>query len=522
MVVKEINGRQTMLASYWDAGYVKLDVENPADPRILSDSDFVGADPETGAPSREGNAHQGEFSADNRYFLAADEDFSPYRAGAFSITSGPNAGEYPAQEVGGGASAASLPDRTLNGPTVYVGYACDASAPVPARSSVGLRALAPGEEAIAVVQRGPVDDPSAPEGACFPGEKAENAIEAGYDAVLFANRHLGSEALDEPYCGQGDFPAGRPIVALCTTHAALHRIFDSTPAFGLPVPATGEPAIGDKGADVRGASTFDGWGYAHLYENTDGKLREIDTFAIQEANDSRFAFGFGDLSIHEFATDPDVPLAYAAYYAGGFRVFSFGQDGLRQVGAYIDDRGNNFWGVEQFTDASGNRLVALSDRDYGLYIARYTGPGAFAPPSRSATTTPPRAATPTPPAGGVRGVTTNRARISVSGKALRLSRAGYAAIRLTCPRAANATCAGVVRLMSGKRKLGARRFTIRAGRSATVRVKFSKAARRTLRRAKSMRVQVMVDARAGSTRVSSTRRITVRPASSKLPSNRPR
>ena len=54
----------------------------------------------------------------------------------------------------------------------------------------------------------------------------------------------------------------------------------------------------------------------------------------------------------------------------------FGDDGLQEVGRFIDEGGNNFWGVEQFTDAAGNRLIAGSDRDYGLYIVKYTGPGA--------------------------------------------------------------------------------------------------------------------------------------------------
>ena len=33
------------------------------------------------------------------------------------------------------------------------------------------------------------------------------------------------------------------------------------------------------------------------------------------------------------------------------------------AGAYIDEGGNNFWGIEQFTTAGGNRLFAGSDRD---------------------------------------------------------------------------------------------------------------------------------------------------------------
>ena len=83
----------------------------------------------------------------------------------------------------------------LNGPTVYGGYGCDASDPIPL-ALVGrpAAARATGEEAIVVLQRGPSEpsvDPDNPEPACFPGEKAENAIEAGYDAVLLANHHVG-------------------------------------------------------------------------------------------------------------------------------------------------------------------------------------------------------------------------------------------------------------------------------------------------------------------------------------------
>jgi hypothetical protein len=42
MVVKEIEGRQVMSASYWDAGYVLLDVENPSKPKLIRDSSFDG------------------------------------------------------------------------------------------------------------------------------------------------------------------------------------------------------------------------------------------------------------------------------------------------------------------------------------------------------------------------------------------------------------------------------------------------------------------------------------------------
>jgi hypothetical protein len=62
-------------------------------------------------------------------------------------------------------------------------------------------------------------------------------------------------------------------------------------------------------------------------------------------------------------------------YAGDFRVLRFGNRGLRETGRFIDEGGNNFWGVEQFT-SRGDRLIVPSDPDVGLYIFDYTGPGA--------------------------------------------------------------------------------------------------------------------------------------------------
>jgi hypothetical protein len=381
-VIKIIGGRPQMLLSYWDAGYVKLDVTDPANPVYLGDTSFDGEDPLVdGIEPPEGNAHQVDFSADNGFLLAADEDFSPYRADEFSITTGPFAGTYESQVVPGGASPALLADLTMNGPTVYGGYGCDASDPIPLREDVFPDELPGFEEAIVVLQRGPTGDPQNPEEACFPGEKAANAAEAGYDAVLLVNRHLGSADLDEAFCGSGGYPPGLVIVTMCTTHEAFHHIFRAEPPqYQLPVPATGEPAIGDLGEEVEATSIFDGWGYAHLYENGSGKLRRIDSFAIEEALDERYAFGFGDLSIHEWAPDPTERLAYSSYYAGGFRVASFGPDGIEEVGKFIDRGGNNFWGVEQYTTPDGERLIGASDRDFGLYIFRYTGEGAAVAP----------------------------------------------------------------------------------------------------------------------------------------------
>jgi hypothetical protein len=424
MVVKEIGGVQTMLVSYWDAGYVTLNVEDPTHPVVIGDQDFGTEDPlvvdprtpsGSGFAPPEGNAHEAEFSHDNRFVLAADEDFAAYRPDKFEITTGTNEGEYESAQVAGGAGAANLPDKTMNGPVVYGGYGCpqDPTPDIPDADTVlPPDTLGADEEQILVLQRGPAFDPDEdydgdgetnndPDDACFPGEKAGEAVERGWDAVLLVNRHQasGDPADDSAFCGSGGFPAGPPIVAICTTHEAFHLMFEDDPEFDVPyddsdVPAAGDhplpadgPNIGDIGEKVRATSIFDGWGYTHLFRNDGSTLTPVDHFAIDEGIDSRFGTGdFGTLSVHEFATDPTEYLAYSAYYAGGMRVVRFGDSGMEQVGAFIDEGGNDFWGVEQFTTPQGDRLFAGSDRDYGLYLFRYTGPGAAEKPFCSDTT----------------------------------------------------------------------------------------------------------------------------------------
>jgi hypothetical protein len=141
---------------------------------------------------------------------------------------------------------------------------------------------------------------------------------------------------------------------------------DDESAAGTPAGPTGSAS----GVDIR--AIFDGWGYVHQYDAT--TMAEVDTFAAPEGQDPAYASGFGDLSVHEVATDPDADLGYLSYYGAGFRVVRYGVDGMTEVGRFIDEGGNNFWGVEVHKHPNGQKYVLASDRDYGLYIFRYTGP----------------------------------------------------------------------------------------------------------------------------------------------------
>lgn len=377
MTVKKIGDRWIMLVSYWDGGFVQLDVTNPAAAVFLGDTDYNNPDPEllesTGASlTPEGNGHQAEFTLDNKYFIATDEDFDAYRSTLFSITSGPNAGtEYQTAPTGGGASVTLLPDLKLNGPVVYGGYGCPTSEPIPPADSIAWPALAPGEEKIVVLQRGPEQDPSASEEACFPGEKAEMGHMAGYDAVVLVARHLGEDPEPlPPFCGTGAFPAHEPIVTVCTTHTAYHHMFNTAPSFELPYPdePNNEPDIGTLGERIEVGSIFDGWGYVHLFDA--GTFAELDTFAIPEAHDPAYSSGFGDLTVHEVATDPDeADRAWLSYYSGGLRALQIVNGELVETGGYLDPNGNDFWGVEAFV-RNGRTIVLGSDRDSGLWIFR--------------------------------------------------------------------------------------------------------------------------------------------------------
>ena len=88
--VNIIDGVPTAVVSYWDAGFVTLDVTDPANPVFLDDSTYVDPEPITGEPY-EGNAHAAVFGGNGDYIFGGDEDFSP---SSFAVNYGGT--DYPA------------------------------------------------------------------------------------------------------------------------------------------------------------------------------------------------------------------------------------------------------------------------------------------------------------------------------------------------------------------------------------------------------------------------------------------
>ena len=349
MVVKQIDGDFVMLLSYWDAGYVMLNVNDPANPSLIADSDFATVDPEAGESGLtvppEGNAHQAEFTLDNRFVIGADEDFSPYALTAGNVTEGT---EIHASQ---GSDTTKLPEgETITGQAKFVGRACNGDAAVPAGDGTQ----------VAVVERG----------LCPFTEKVANVQAAGgYAAVLIFNR-TGSDGCNATL-GMS-VQGGIPTFGVAPREQG-YALFGT--AFNLEQCLAGDGSqmapitLGTTGDTVTFSSYFDGWGYVHLFDAD--TMTDLDTYAVPEAHDPELADGFGDLSVHEVATSLQNPdLAYLSYYSAGLRVIDVSSGQIEEVASFIDEGGNNFWGVETFVQ-EGQEYVALSDRDHGLYILKY-------------------------------------------------------------------------------------------------------------------------------------------------------
>jgi hypothetical protein len=355
MDVQRFGNRYIMSLNYWDGGYVLLDVTDPVNVQLLAETDYAMFDEERLARGHEiepeGNAHQSEITpGSGRFMIGTDEDFNPFRVFA-TIESGPHQG---ADFVA--AQASDTPPLTedntpLEGLPTFVGLACNSSPP-------------PAGTGIALVERG----------VCTFQEKLDNIAAAGYTSgIVFNNVRSDCLAL-VTMLADGDIPFVfvNRLVGLQILQVAGATLDNAC--------STASPPPGSATAEVHIEAVFDGWGYVRLFSTrvprgrNGGSIQQLDTYAVPESQDASFAVGFGDLSVHEVAMDPnpDTNLAYISYYAAGFRVVNYGNAGIQEVGAFIDEGGNNFWGVEVH-NVGGQQVVLASDRDFGLYIFRYTG-----------------------------------------------------------------------------------------------------------------------------------------------------
>ena len=142
MVVKQIGGHWSMLLSYWDGGFVQLNVNDPVNPTLIGDTDFTNPIRSCSSRSacrcrRRGTAirpssrsttstSSGPTRTSRRSVRPSLRDRRRRVRGPVCVRSG----------AGRGSDHEILADEKLNGPAVYGGYGCPTSAPVPTPASV--------------------------------------------------------------------------------------------------------------------------------------------------------------------------------------------------------------------------------------------------------------------------------------------------------------------------------------------------------------------------------------------------
>jgi uncharacterized repeat protein (TIGR01451 family) len=344
MAVSNIGGNWLLLVPSIDAGFVVLNVNDPANPVFVNDSTFPDPDPLTGWTPPEGNANYAQWDRLGRLILGADQDLAAYRPAA-RIVSGPFSGEQ-FRALPATAAAPLTPDRTLVGPTYYLGLAC---ASVPA---------APSPDAIAVVARG----------TCTFQVKFETTRTAGYKgAIVFNDTRAagGCEGLSQPLV-EGDTPY---LFVTRSTGFKILGIAGYDPARCATGPNPAPPAVGTRVSDVDARGAFDGWGYLHLLDAA--TLEELDVYAPAPAVDERYAEGFGILTARDIAPDPTHDVAYVAWSDLGLRVVAFSGGDLREAGHHVAAGGSDLYGVAVLVKTDGRRYIVTSERDTGLNVYRY-------------------------------------------------------------------------------------------------------------------------------------------------------
>ncbi len=358
--VEIIDGTPTAVVSYWDLGFVTLDVTDPANPIFLDDSTYPDPEPIVGEPY-EGNAHAAVFGGNGDYLFAGDEDFSP---ASFAISY--DGAEYPAGVALWNNASGDLAGTVVDTMT-------DGCASVPAAS---------GEGQVALIDRG----------GCFFSQKGYNAEVAGYEGFIIVN-NAGDGLLN---MSPGDAPLPSiPGVFVGQSDGATIRA--------------------NAGLSVSASSIFDGWGYLHVINNTGGDTTvptggmasgntktvssgfELGYYAPAEAVEEGLGTDFGDLTMHNVEADPltqdltpsfnEGPRMFVSWYSLGMRALEYRpghyhanlndegsySENVHEVGRWIEpDGGSNFWGVHVDELADGSQAILASDRNNGLYIFTFS------------------------------------------------------------------------------------------------------------------------------------------------------
>ena len=365
--VEIIDETPTAVVSYWDLGFVTLDVTDPANPVFLGDSTYPDPDPITGL-AYEGNAHAAVFGGGGDYIFGGDEDFDP-----LALVTTFNGAEVAA------AAATFGPDVTgMTGEVIWTGGEGCTPGEIPP---------ATGEGQIALIQRG----------TCFFQDKAESAAAQGYTGYIVAN----DEARGDDLVAMGSRDAG--------PYPDVQGIFVGY-SDGEIMKAVEEPGT------LLVESQVNGWGYLHILNNTGsdvevpvGGLPSGETAVIPQLGELGYyapaetieegSTDFGDLTMHNIEADPETqgdepsfnggPRMFVSWYSLGMRAVEYRpghyhtnsnfegsySENVHEVGRFIAEDGSNFWGVHvdrMEIDGEDTQVILASDRNTGLWIFTFS------------------------------------------------------------------------------------------------------------------------------------------------------
>jgi hypothetical protein len=328
-----VNGTRAYL-SYWDAGYIILDLSDPANPVYVGRTQY--------APGEEGNAHSVDEARGGNILLAADEDFSPF---SFTFTSSAFSGERTAVEASFSPQIVEQPGREMTGTVVHLGRGCPAGSITETNPDDPYLADPAGK--IALIERG----------GCRFDHKVARAQQAGATGVIIYNNAPGL------LLPGGNNPTIMPDGSRVPITIPVISVEQST---GLLLRDGSQPVT------ASAAAVFDGWGYLRIFDISDpANPKQVSTFATENTFNEAVATQ-GTWSVH----NPEVrgSTAYLSWYNDGVRVLDISNPRVpREIGFWTGAGAPaaappvDIWSVVPHGD-----LLLASDRNYGLYILKQT------------------------------------------------------------------------------------------------------------------------------------------------------
>ncbi len=326
----------TAYLAHWDAGLIRLDLSDIANPRVVS----VALEPLS--EDGEVNSHSVWTTADGTTVVEGEEDFDPY-----STTVQTESSTFMSVEGPILTPIASLPGETLSGPTVYVGRGCEG---MPEASS---------DAQLALILRG----------GCTFTFKTTMAKQAGYAGVIVFNTKADGEALVQM---GGDAPTD--ISGAFVGHSVGLEL--------AQVNDVSELEVGMTGQEVTVGTSASGWSGLRIWDYSDPAnpvLASTFNTRCSAYPDGETCNSEGIYSSHNLIIEGNK--AYVSWYAEGVLVIDISDpynpvEVARFKGADETFEAKNggvqdVWGIHKLP---GSPFIYASDRNGGLYVLEDTSP----------------------------------------------------------------------------------------------------------------------------------------------------